>query len=122
MVTTTVSVHAGEYDGYELPCLVGAGTTAIAGTVWQRVASALEQLFPHPPYPRSDCVTVFVNEKASAVDAGAEALRLDIVCRDGLAHTSVQSDKPRIDLEPVYVGMNNDVVAVARTVIDAMCR
>ncbi|MFL9906878.1 hypothetical protein [Paraburkholderia sp. RL17-337-BIB-A] len=111
-----VSIYVGEYDGKELS-LVCSGTTGTDGTVWQRMAGALGDLFPRPPYPQSNCLTVFVHEKSSVVDA----LRLDIVCRDGLAYTSVQSRRPRVDLEPVPVGMNDDVVAVARKVIDVLC-
>src|ERR1700676_1258600 len=65
---------------------------------------------------QAPALTVFIGRKTDAIIPLA---RLDIVVKDGQAYCNVmRDDTPRIDLEPVAVASDDDVVAVARKVLN----
>ena len=45
-------------------------------------------------------------------------LRLAVQCRDGMAYASVHSTEHRIDLAPVPFTIGDDVVTIARKVLE----
>lgn len=70
------------------------------------------------PVLTGPALTVFIGRKVRGVTMSLA--RLDIVVRHGRAYTSiVRSDAPRVDLEPVLVDSDDDVVSIAIKVLES---
>lgn len=117
LVVTSVSVFLGDCSGDSLP-LVCEGTSALhAATSWQCVADALQHPSPRGPYPVASRFTAFVHNTSPADSTVLWTMRVDVVCRGGLAYASVQSMQSRFELPPVPVVIGDDVVTVARKIV-----
>jgi excisionase family DNA binding protein len=116
-VLTTVSVFLGDCSGDSLPLVCTGTATGPDATVWRPVALALRQPSPRGPYPVGSVFTIFVHNTSPADSRVLSTLRIDVVCREGLAYASVQSANPRFDLEPVAVVIGDDVVTIARKIV-----
>lgn len=116
-VLTRVSVFFGDCSNDRLQRVCEGTATLYGETIWQRVAHALGHPSPRGPYPVSGAFSVFVHDTSLADSSVLSTLRIDVVCKDGLAYASVQSMQPRFDLEPVPVVLGDDVVTIARKVV-----
>lgn len=113
---TMVAVFLGDCIGESLQLACEGTSTLCAAATWQRVADALQHPSPRGPYPVARVFTVFVHNTSHVDSSVLSTLRVDVVCKDGLAYASVQSAAPRFDLAPVPVMIGDDVVTIARKI------
>lgn len=116
-VLTMVSVYLGDCSGDSLPLACDGISAVFDATTWQRAAAALQHPSPRGPYPVSSVLTIFVHDTSRADSRALSTMRIDVVCREGLAYASVQGSQPRFDLDPVPVVIGDDVVTIARKVV-----
>ena len=114
---TTVTVFLGDCSGDSLPLVCEGTSTSFDKTTWRRVALTLQQPSPRGPYPVANVFTIFVHNTSLADSSVLSTLRVDVVCKNGLAYSSVQSTQSRYDLEPVPVVIGDDVVTIARKIV-----
>lgn len=115
-VLTTVSVYLGDCSGDSLPLVCDATAAVCDATMWQRAALALLHPSPRGPYPVSSALTIFVHDTSWADSRVLSKMRIDVVCKEGLAYATVQSSQSRFDLDPVPVVIGDDVVTIARKI------
>ncbi|MGF6937146.1 hypothetical protein OKW41_006308 [Paraburkholderia sp. UCT70] len=120
-VQRDVAVYLGDCSGDTLT-IVCEGTSLVYGEPrWESARRALNRPDPHGPYPVSDRFTVFVHEIRLDGPADTQvraSLRVSVVCRDGLAYASVHSTQHRIDIAPVPFTIGDDVVTIARKILE----
>jgi hypothetical protein len=96
---------------------IGTRLGFLGETLWERTARALQQLQPGGPYPRSGTLTVFL------LDDGHLTARFDVnVTWRGAVAWIVFDNVPRIKHAPIPVNDGNDIVAVARKILQLGCR
>lgn len=123
LVQTEVAVYLGDCSGASLRVVCDGTSVESEGTIWQRAADALVNPSPRGPYPVSDRFTMFVHEARLVSGWGDVALvtiRTDVMCRESLAHVSVQSEQSRVELAPISFSMGDDIVTIARAVLRAL--
>lgn len=116
---------AGEYCGDMSAlthiCGIDSGVTRDDGrpmTTLEEACITLEMCTKRysTPAPEGPALTVFLGRKVHG--RTTSLARLDILLREGLAHTSIVAhDAPRTDTEPVVVQDDDDVATIVREIL-----
>jgi len=122
LLQVDVVVYLGDCSGDTLT-VVCEGTSLACGDEprWQSARRALNRPDPRGPFPVASVFSVFVHEirLEGRVDMQVRAtLRVAVQCRDGMAYASVHSTQHRVDWPPVPFVIGDDVVTIARKVLE----
>jgi hypothetical protein len=117
-IRTDVYVYLGDCSGDSLPLVCEGVSLVVDATTWQRARLALRHPTPRGPFPVGAIFTIFVHETSTSDSRILSTLRVDVLCTSGFAHASVLSTQPRLDLEPVPFIVGDDVVTIARKIVE----
>ncbi|WP_029970727.1 hypothetical protein [Paraburkholderia graminis] len=119
---TNVSVFLGDCTGDALTVVCEGMALTYGEPRWQSVRRALNRPDPRGPFPVFSTFTIYVHEvrlEGPAESQVRASLRVAVECKGGLAYASVHSTEHRIDLPPVPVVIGDDVVTIARAILEA---
>ncbi|MDR5750362.1 MULTISPECIES: helix-turn-helix domain-containing protein [unclassified Caballeronia] len=122
LLQTNVTVCLGDGTGDTVHIVCDGTMLSFGESRWRSARSALNGPDPRGPFPVANVFSVFVHEVRleGPVEWQVRAsLRVDVECRDGLAYASVHSTEHRIDLAPVEFVIGDDVVTIARAILEA---
>lgn len=122
LLQTNVTVILGDGFSGDTLRLVCEGTKlSLSESRWSAARSALTKPEPRGPFPVASVFTIFVSEvrlEGPAESQVRASLRVAVQCKDGHAYASVHSTQHRIDLPPVPFVIGDDVVTIARKILE----
>lgn len=122
LLQTNVSVILGDGSGDALHIVCEGTKLSLSEPRWSAARSTLMKPEPRGPFPVSSAFTIFVTEvrlEGPAESQVRASLRVAVQCKDGHAYASVHSTQHRVDWPPVPFVIGDDVVTIARAVLEA---
>ncbi|MDR5813833.1 hypothetical protein QCE62_09570 [Caballeronia sp. LZ033] len=122
LLQTNVTVTLGDGSGDSMQIVCEGTKLSLGEPRWPAARSALSKPEPRGPFPVASAFTIFVSEvrlEGPAESQVRASLRVAVQCKDGFAYASVHSTQHRIDLPPVPFVIGDDVVTIARTILEA---
>jgi hypothetical protein len=122
LLQTNVTVCLGDGAGDTINMVCEGTMLSLGEPRWTSARIALNSPDPKGPFPVASVFSVFVHEvrlEGPAESRVHASLKVAVQCRDSLAYASVHSTQHRIDLPPVPFVIGDDVVAIARAVLEA---
>ncbi len=121
-LTTTLAIYLGHGCSLSFTLVCEGVSQEERGSLRQRAFRAFEQRRPRGPYPVSNRFTIYVHELVESAPAGERVLRMvyiDVTCDTHRTRAVVSTKQSNRSIEGMFYVIGDDVVTVARRVLDA---